>query len=125
MLEKLVAECFRAVWQHVEVVHVGKPGDGGVDVLFVTSQGDRWIVQCKRRSAAGAVESVETVRALLGALVENNSLRGVVVSTAKKFRVSARHLSEKMRARGCRVELFDASVRSSMSGASSSQAYPL
>jgi hypothetical protein len=36
-LERLVADIFRANYQNSEVIHVGQPNDGGIDVLFVDS----------------------------------------------------------------------------------------
>jgi hypothetical protein len=33
-METLVADIFRANYQHSEVIHVGRPGDRGIDVIF-------------------------------------------------------------------------------------------
>jgi hypothetical protein len=50
-----------------EVMHVGKAGDGGKD-LIVIQKDEPILVQVKRRSKENAVESVSTVRDILGTI---------------------------------------------------------
>ena len=88
--EKLVASIFKANYQHCDVIHVGKPDDGGVDVLFVESTGKQWLIQVKRRQKINASEGVGTIRNLLGSLVVNDVLNGIVVSTADHFTYRAK-----------------------------------
>ncbi|HVG19010.1 MAG TPA: restriction endonuclease, partial [Blastocatellia bacterium] len=49
-METLVTDIFRANYQHCEAIHVGAPGDRGVDVVFIDSDGIRWLIQVKRRA---------------------------------------------------------------------------
>ena len=58
--EKFVADVFRANYTNAEVVHVGKPNDGGVDVLFIDAQEEQWLIQVKRRGVKR--QSEDTVR---------------------------------------------------------------
>ncbi|GII75732.1 hypothetical protein Sru01_07140 [Sphaerisporangium rufum] len=70
----LLREGFRRVHR------VGGSGDGGVDVVGTSHDGDRFVVQCKRWSnSVGAPE----VRDLLGALHAYPGHRGVLVTTAR------------------------------------------
>jgi len=91
--EKLVVECFRSNWKPVEAVHVGRPADGGVDAVLVMADNQRWLIQCKCRRSKSAVEDVQVVRNLLGVLLAERELRGVVVSTADHFSYHAQRLS--------------------------------
>lgn len=83
-LERLVADVYRSSGQYANVMHVGKPADGGVDVVLVQGDGEPVLVQVKQR-AMGGTESVVTVRNLLGAMYREGALRGAVVSTADAF----------------------------------------
>jgi len=76
-LEKLVAKVFANSGQYAEVRHVGRPDDGGVDVVLVESNESMWLVQVKRREYPDSVEPVSTVRNLLGTLILSGSDRGV------------------------------------------------
>lgn len=84
-LEELVADIFRANYSECEVIHVGQPGDGGVDVVFIDSANQQWLIQVKRRESPFAAEGIGTVRNLLGAMMLNGALKGIVVSTADHF----------------------------------------
>lgn len=105
-LERFVADIFRENHATCEVVHVGRPNDGGVDVLFVDSGGNNWLIQVKRRSKPGG-ESVQTLRNLLGVMLVEDVPRGIVVSTADHFTFRAYELQEKAANRGHRLELVD------------------
>ncbi|MGQ4620029.1 restriction endonuclease [Nocardia sp. R7R-8] len=106
-LEKLVARVFRELDTYVEVRHVGRPDDGGVDVLLVEDDTRTWCVQVKRREKASSSEPVSTVRNLLGALVLNKSTLGVVVSTADHFTTRARQAIEGAAEVGYTIRLHD------------------
>jgi hypothetical protein len=84
-LEKLVAQCFRSTKDYCEVMHVGQPSDGGVDVLLISWDKQKVLVQVKRRQTAERAESVSTLRNLLGAMVLEGALKGIIVSTADHF----------------------------------------
>ncbi len=106
-LEKFVGEVFRANYSDCEVTHVGKPQDGGVDLLFVASDGREWMVQVKRREHPKRSESVTTVRNLLGTLLVENKFNGIVVSTADHFSYAANRAVAAVRSRGYTVDLID------------------
>jgi hypothetical protein len=105
-LEILVADIFRANYEGAEVVHVGKPGDLGVDVLFVDSQSDTWLIQVKRRRS-GKVEGFATLQSLLGTLVLHDQVRGIVVSTADYFSACVQKQRENASRLGFTVDLVD------------------
>ena len=118
LFERLVAECFRAVWKPVDVIHVGGPADGGVDVVLIVSENKRWLVQCKRRRSGDSVEGVATVRSLLGALLAEGELRGVVVFSADHFSYHARSLAsaKSLTKAGYEIKLIDYGVLREMMG---------
>lgn len=105
--EQLVAEVFRANFEHVEVRHVGRPGDGGVDVLLVESSSCTWLIQVKHHVKPAHSESVSTLRHLLGTLVIEGQTRGVVVSTADHFSYFASKAASRAMHAGYEVELVD------------------
>jgi len=67
-----------------DVKYVGKSGDGGKDLILIFKD-DPILVQVKRRSKENSVESISTIRDLLGTLFIENSRKGMVVSTANHF----------------------------------------
>ncbi|MFT3908032.1 MAG: restriction endonuclease [Ferruginibacter sp.] len=67
-----------------EVHHVGKSGDGGKDLILI-SKDDKILVQVKRRTKSHAIESISTIRDILGTLFIENSKKGMVISTADHF----------------------------------------
>ncbi|HEX4610038.1 MAG TPA: restriction endonuclease, partial [Urbifossiella sp.] len=105
--ERFVADIFRANYRHAEVVHVGKPGDLGIDVLFVDAGGNDGLVQVKRRETPGAVEGFDSLQRLLGALALEGKLRGIIVTTAG--RLSRPLFKQRARAerRGFTIQLLD------------------
>jgi hypothetical protein len=116
-LEKLTADILRHNYYPSEAIHVGRPGDGGVDVLYIDSGQRQWLVQVKRREKPGCSESVETIRSLLGAMFLNDSSCGMVVSTADHFTFKAYEAVNRAREKGMRIELIDRGKLNRMLGA--------
>jgi hypothetical protein len=106
-LELLVAEVFKHSSRVSEVFHVGRPADGGVDVLFVDSGRAQWLVQVKRRESPSASEGVSTIRNLLGAAVLHQAIRGVVVSTADHYTYQAYRARSRAEEVGYTLDLID------------------
>lgn len=106
-MEKLVADILRYNFQPCEVFHVGKPGDGGVDVLFIDSDRNQWLVQVKRRERQKCSEPVETIKNLIGTMFLNDASYGMVVSTADHFTYQAYRAINQAQARGMVIELID------------------
>lgn len=109
-LEKLVARIFTDCGEYCEVLHVGRPDDGGVDVVLIESDNSNWLVQVKRREHAASVESVSTIRNLLGTLVLEGSSRGIVVSTADHFSFRAESAAKRAASSGFTVRLVNRSA---------------
>ncbi len=105
--EKLVAAIFRANYSDAEVIHVGKPGDGGVDVIFVESNNRRWLIQVKRRERPKPSEGFSTLQSILGAMTLEGSRHGIVVTTADAFSFHARRAQEKAERLGYVIDLID------------------
>ena len=106
-LEKLVADIFRANYENAQALHVGRPDDGGVDVIFIDTENRQWLIQVKRRESPGHAEPVETIRNLLGAMVLSKSSLGIVVSTADHFTYRAYEAVGRARECGMRINLID------------------
>ena len=113
-LEKLVAGIFRANYQHSEVTHVGKPDDGGIDVIFVDAESRQWLIQVKRREKPDHTESVATIRNLLGTMILENASHGIVVSTGDHFSYRAYDAIHRAKERGMIVELINRKVLNQM-----------
>jgi hypothetical protein len=106
-LERLVADIFKANYQHCEVLHVGGPGDRGIDVLLVDSSQTQWLIQVKRRSDPQRKEGFDTLQAILGTLALKGDRHGIVVSTADAFSQQARAKARNAKLHGFIVELVD------------------
>lgn len=104
-LELLVGSVFRDFFD-AEVEHIGRSGDGGIDLLLVRSSSPI-AVQVKRR-ANRTTESPAVVRELLGAMVLSDLRRGIVVTTADHFGSASLAMAEpQMRARtGYSIDLY-------------------
>jgi hypothetical protein len=89
-LEKLVADIFKANYHGAEAIHVGKPYDQGVDVIFIESNGTRWLIQVKRRERPTPSVGFSTLQSILGALALDGARNGIIVSTADAFSFYAR-----------------------------------
>lgn len=87
-LEQLVGSVFRDHYE-CEVRHLGRTGDGGVDLLLI--QGERQtVVQVKRRSKKNVTEGVAPIRELIGAMILQGKKDGMFVTTAKSFSMPAK-----------------------------------
>jgi len=106
-LERLVRDIFKANYGSTEVIHVGKPGDGGVDVLLIDSEDRRFLIQVKRREDPASAEGVNTVRNLLGTMMLENSRYGIVVSTADHFTYRAYEAVGRANECGMTIRLVD------------------
>ncbi|SER47425.1 restriction endonuclease [Streptomyces qinglanensis] len=106
-LEKLTARVFKEFGNHTEVRHVGRPADGGVDVLLIEDEEHSWLVQVKRRENPTKGESVETIRNLLGTMILEGKTLGAVVSTADHFTLPARKAVRNASEKGFVIELVD------------------
>lgn len=86
-LEELVGSIF-AEFMNCEAIHVGGPGDGGIDLILVDGA-RRYVVQVKRRSSFSKSEGVQAIREFVGAMVLNGTLRGLFVTTAPRYSLKA------------------------------------
>lgn len=112
--EKLVADIFKANYENAEVIHVGKPDDGGIDIKLIESNSQQWLIQVKRRENPNCSEGVNTIRNLLGTLILEDEMRGIVVSTADHFTLRAQQATQKSKNNGFIVELVDRGVLNKM-----------
>ena len=112
--EKFVADVFRANYTNAEVLHVGKPGDGGIDVLLIEARGEQWLIQVKRRESQKRSEGVSTIRDILGAMVVKGVHIGIVVSTVERFSSQAEQAVAKAKKRGMTVHLVDQGIFNKM-----------
>jgi len=94
--EELVAETFRRLGHHVKVV--GTSGDHGVDVRVRASNGEKWVVQCKRYK--GTVGE-PTVRDLYGTMLHEKAQRASIVTSGRFSRQAV------VWAEGKPIDLYD------------------
>ena len=106
-LEKLVHDIFRANFSDCEVIHVGSPGDGGMDILMIDNDERRWMISVKRREKPQKGEPVSTIRDLIGAMVLEGGSIGVIASTADHFTTAAKKAARKAATRGYLIHLLD------------------
>lgn len=92
--EELVQSVFSAFYS-CRVEHVGRSGDGGIDLHIVESD-EPILVQVKRRSSPRHAESVSVIRDFIGAMVLRDARKGIVVSTAKQYSSQAAEAAEHM-----------------------------
>ena len=83
--EKFIADVFRSNYTNAEVLHVGRPHDGGTDVLLIDAEKRQWLIQVKRRESPSNSEGVGIIRDILGAMHLKGVRRGIVVSNADRF----------------------------------------
>lgn len=107
--EKLVASIFSDFF-YCHAKHVGRTGDGGIDVYAVISD-KPCLVQVKRRRDPHKAEPVSTVRELMGTLACENEATGYVVTTAGDFSKQAKHTAANpnLRRYGIKLELVSKS----------------
>ena len=88
--EALIAKLFEAYGHQAEVQ--GGNGDHGVDVVVMTDEGEKWIVQCKRYS--GSVGE-PVVRDLYGTLLHEEAQRAYLITTGSFTRQATEWVQEK------------------------------
>lgn len=93
-LEQLSQEILKGVYD-CEVHHVGKTGDGGIDLIVLESN-EPILVQVKRRENPEHVELVKGVREFVGTMFIENRRKGIYISTAKSFSKGAKDVTEKL-----------------------------
>jgi hypothetical protein len=106
-LERLVADIFRANYSGAEVVYVGRPGDLGVDVIFIDTSARQWLIQVKRRARPTGAEGFVTLQQLLGTLVLHGVTRGIIATTADYFTAQLMKQRNKAQSLGFTIELLD------------------
>ena len=105
-VEQLVTSALRDIFDRAEVRHVGRSGDGGVDVVIARGGVAKPIVvQVKRRASTDAREGVEAIRELHGVMFRDKLSRGMVVSTASRFTAGALAESRRVRHRLVRYRM--------------------
>jgi hypothetical protein len=92
-LERLVGTVF-ADFFDCEAVHVGGPGDGGLDLILLQSDCDA-VVQVKQHTDPKKSEPVSTIRDFLGAMFLDERRVGLIVTTANAFSRQAREAVSK------------------------------
>jgi hypothetical protein len=90
--EFLVGEVLSDLYR-CEVVHVGRTGDGGIDLILLESDVGKIPVQVKRRTDSGKVEGVSIIREFRGAMVLTGASEGMFVTTAQRFTKGAQDAS--------------------------------
>jgi hypothetical protein len=90
VLERLIGDCLAAEFAPCEVIHLGRTGDGGIDLLLVESDREPVLVQVKRRADVAGSEGINVVRELNGVLFREGFARGMVVTTANRYTRGAR-----------------------------------
>lgn len=93
-LEELSQEILKGVYD-CKVNHVGKTGDGGVDLLILEAD-EPILVQVKRRKNPNHVELVKGVREFVGTLFIEGQRKGIYISTAKRYSKGSKETAEKL-----------------------------
>lgn len=93
-LEELAKEILKGVYD-CEVYHVGKTGDGGIDLIVLESD-EPILVQVKRRENPHHVELVKGVREFVGTLFIEDKRKGIYISTAKSFSKGSKKIAKKL-----------------------------
>jgi hypothetical protein len=104
-MERTVGSILRD-YLNMKVIHVGGPGDNGVDLLLLEGK-EPLLGQVKRRKRA-ATEGVSIVREILGTLVLNRANKGILVSSANRFSADAKKAADDaFLVAGVKVDLYD------------------
>lgn len=90
---------------HCEVIHLGRTGDGGVDLLLINSEKE-YVVQVKRRGAPIKAEGVSAIRELIGVMAVERRRGGIFVTTAPRFTKAGVQVTQKAVSQGV-VEYLD------------------
>ena len=85
-MEQLVGSIL-SDYMDCEVVHVGRTGDGGIDLLLLNSD-KSYVVQVKRRIKQGG-ETVSAIREFIAATLLYGHRRGIYVTTTRYTRPAA------------------------------------
>jgi hypothetical protein len=96
-MEELVSSVFKDFdkYKNFDVKLVGKSHDGGKDLILLN--GDKQtFVQVKRRMQANKVESVSSIRDLIGASILGDATACIFVTTADHFSKSAQNAAHKI-----------------------------
>lgn len=86
-MERFVGDVMKDVLD-VEIHHVGRTGDGGIDLFYGAGE-KKFAFQVKRRTDKYAVEGVKLVREFLGAMLLKGFSGGTIVTTAERFSAGA------------------------------------
>ena len=83
--EEFLQDTFQNLY-NCEVIHCGKTGDGGIDLIMINSD-EPILVQAKRRTESRSkfAEPIKDIREFLGVMLINNSKNGIYVTTSKKY----------------------------------------
>jgi len=94
--EEFLQNILRGVY-NCDVIHCGKTGDGGVDLIILDAD-EPIMVQARRRTEKRAAfsEPIENIREFLGVMFIDNYKRGIYVTTAKKYSIGAKNILEKI-----------------------------
>jgi len=76
-----------------DVKHVGKTGDGGIDLIVIDSESPI-LVQVKRRADPERTELVKEIREFVGTLFIEDKRRGIFLSTARNFSKGSQKVRE-------------------------------
>lgn len=87
--EKLMADCLKSMYGPCEVIHLGRSGDGGIDLKLTRGDMGTFLIQVKRRGNLSAKEGVQVVRELNGVLFREGQAKGMVITTAREFTPAA------------------------------------
>lgn len=115
-METLVADIFKANYQQCEVVHVGGPGDLGIDVLLVDDNKEKRLIQVKRREKPNKAEGFSTLQSILGTMALHGERHGIIVTTADYFSFQAKREVKNAAKQGYLVELVDKGILNRMVG---------
>lgn len=88
--EALIAKLFESYGHETQVA--GGNGDHGVDVVVMTKEGEKWIVQCKRYS--GSVGE-PVVRDLYGTMLHEEAQQAYLITTGSFTRQAQEWVQEK------------------------------
>jgi hypothetical protein len=117
VMERFIADVFKANYRNCEVIHVGGPNDRGIDIIFIDDNQTKWLIQVKRRQRSGKAEGFATLQSVLGTLALEGERHGIIATCADYFSHQARQHARRASAKGFTVELMDKGVLDRMIGA--------